>query len=113
MTSAGSLTTTNPLFYMSGWDANFYFGTQWNYDHPTVEEQIEQIVQQGYAEVIPKWYVNNTGGDIQHFCGDELEGMQFHSALILNKSWHDHNVICNMCHQPAPSKVFFLSEAVK
>lgn len=107
-------------FYI-GFDSNAFYlgyaaGSAYNYTPPTIEEKIEEKIQMGYQEVVPKWYVHQSAGDILHLCEqEEVQGYppDLHQALILNKNWHNHNVICSKCHQPAPSKVFFLSEAVK
>ncbi len=115
----GYMQMTNPVFYMSAFSNDFYMqyaGTAYNYKPPTLEEKIAEKIQMGYQEVVPKWYVHSSTGDINHLCEqEEVQGYppDLHQALILNKNWHNHNVICSKCHQPAPSKVFFLSEAVK
>ncbi len=107
-------------FYMNAWEDNFYLGyaagSNYNYTPPTIEEKIEEAIKVGYQAIVPKWYVQQNTGDILHLCSkEEVQGYppDLHQALILNKDWHNHNVICSKCHQPAPSKVFFLSEAVK
>lgn len=116
----GYMQITGATFYMNAFDNNnFYLGyatSAYNYKPPTIEEKIEEKVQMGYQEVVPKWYVHQSAGDILHLCEqEEVQGYppDLYQALILNKNWHNHNVICSKCHQPAPSKVFFLSEAVK
>lgn len=109
----------SPMFYMSSYNNDFYLqyaGSAYNYKPPTIEEKIEEKIQMGYQEVVPKWYVHKNAGDILHLCfKEEVQGYpeDLYQALVLNKDWHNHNVICSKCHQPAPSKVFFLSEAVK
>lgn len=107
-------------FYMNAWEDNFYLGyaagSNYSYKPPTLEEKIEEKLQHGYTEVVSKWYVHQGSGNINHLCSkEEVQGYppDFHDALILNKDWHNYNVICSKCHQPAPSKVFFLSEAMK
>ena len=117
----GYLQATSPIFYMSAFGNNDFYlqyagSTNWNYKPPTIEEKIAEQIQLGYQEVVPKWYVQQNTGVILHLCEqEEVQGYppDLHQALILNKAWHNHNVICSKCHQPAPSKVFFLSETVK
>lgn len=115
----GYMQITGATFYTQDWENNFYLqyaGGAYNYKPPTIEEKIEEKIQMGYQEVVPKWYVHQSAGDILHLCEqEEVQGYppDLYQALVLNKDWHDHNVICSKCHQPAPSKVFFLSEAVK
>ena len=111
---------SNPFYGPQSWANDFYLGyaagAAYNYTPPTIEEKIEEKIQMGYQEVVPKWYVHQSAGDILHLCEQqEVQGYppDLHQALVLNKNWHNHNVICSKCHQPAPSKVFFLSEAVK
>lgn len=106
-------------FYLGFDPNNFYLNYAagaYNYTPPTLEEKIAEQIKLGYQEVMPKWYVHSPTGDIRHLCEqEEVQGYppDFYEALVLNKNWHNHNVICSKCHQPAPSKVFFLSEAVK